>query len=254
MIEFLSNNASLPDYDWEDRPMVLVFNTIKNSKDCQRCVNLPIVNYTGHVLWGDGVLERAYGANHLFHLFPTPGVYHVYLFGKCDRFLRAPATEQSSLESVHQWGGLNVGLYGDDVLNPGTSGLLATRKEFEINAADTPSFQHEYSGIGMLEQAMIKKADLSKWDVSKLSNFDRFFKETVLFNSPGISSWDVSNMETARKMFFNQITITDPISHWNIHKLVHADQMLAGSVIKNQSRSRWKIDNLKTNLHTAFGG
>ena len=61
--------------------------------------------------------------------------------------------------------------------------------------------------------------DITKWDVSNVTDMDWMFYKTGSFNQD-ISSWDVSNVTTMKRMFMDNSSFNQDISNWNVANMV----------------------------------
>ena len=79
--------------------------------------------------------------------------------------------------------------------------------------------------------------DISKWNVSKVTNMRRMFKNSN-FNG-NISKWDVSSLNDAREMFAFSDFDSD-INDWSVISLTDASEMFKSSAF-TQSLFKWAI-------------
>jgi len=111
--------------------------------------------------------------------------------------------------------------------------------------------------------------DISKWDVSSVTNMSNTFRGTA-FNQPigswdvssvtdmegmfsntpfnqDISAWDVSRVTNMKRMFsnnldsaaFNQNTFNQPIGMWNVSSVTDMSFMFDGAVAFNHTICEW---------------
>ena len=77
-------------------------------------------------------------------------------------------------------------------------------------------------------------ADLSKWDVSKVTSGESAFGSSPLFDSD-VSEWNVAKMVTISRMFGWSLKFDSDLSKWDVSKLTAAASFMAQST---QSR-KW---------------
>ena len=84
--------------------------------------------------------------------------------------------------------------------------------------------------------------DISKWDVSNVTNMVYMFANSC-FNGD-ISKWDVSNVTNMRGMF-DHSNFNGDISNWNVSNVEDMDNMFRSSMF-NQDISGWDVSNVIT--------
>jgi len=97
----------------------------------------------------------------------------------------------------------------------------------------------------------IKDLDISKWDVSGVTNMSQMFMCSK-FNI-NISDWKVSNVNNMRQMFYES-EFNGDISGWDVSKVTDMWQMFADSKF-NKDISKWNVgDKDKVNTESIFNG
>ena len=97
---------------------------------------------------------------------------------------------------------------------------------------------------------VIFNADISKWDVSNVTNMRAMFNETYTFNQD-ISDWDVSNVTNMSYMFSVTDSFNQDISNWDVSNVTNMDGMFWGAENFNQDISNWDVSNV-TNMRAMF--
>lgn len=101
--------------------------------------------------------------------------------------------------------------------------------------------------------------DISKWDVSKCTNFASMFKCSAFAGD--ISEWDTGNVETMSEMFAQS---TEPggnaqvqrfncdISGWDVSSLKNCAYMFYKHLYFQKDLSKWNLDKNKTKFDGMF--
>ena len=70
--------------------------------------------------------------------------------------------------------------------------------------------------------------DLSKWDVSRVTNMDGMFHSMSSFDCD-ISRWDVSRVTTMEAMFAYALSFNRDLSKWDVSRVTNMDFMFFGA-------------------------
>ena len=83
--------------------------------------------------------------------------------------------------------------------------------------------------------------DISKWNVSNVTNMNRMFRSTKSFNQP-LNDWDVSNVTNMAHMFYMEVgkykvpsVFNQPLDNWDVSNVVNMSYMFFGAKKFNQS-------------------
>merc|ERR1711934_301315 len=67
-------------------------------------------------------------------------------------------------------------------------------------------------------------SDVSKWDVSSVTNMDGMFSDAKAFNGD-ISKWDVSSVTDMSDMFSEAESFDGDVSKWDVSRVTMMDRM-----------------------------
>ena len=93
--------------------------------------------------------------------------------------------------------------------------------------------------------------DISKWDVSNVTNMGYMFYDCTPFNID-ISNWDVSKVTDMQYMFYWCKSFNQDISNWNVSRVTNMYAMFYRCESFNQDISNWNISNVKYNEDMFF--
>jgi len=85
--------------------------------------------------------------------------------------------------------------------------------------------------------------DISKWDVSNVTDMSGMFHRAGNFNSD-ISGWDVSKVKTMYDMFSAATNFNCDISNWNVSNVTNMGNMFSGARSFNQPIGSWDVHNV----------
>jgi len=101
---------------------------------------------------------------------------------------------------------------------------------------------------GMFYGAEGFTADISKWDVSKVTDTSGMFYGTKGFNAD-ISKWDVSHVTVMTGMFRGAKTFNADISNWDVSSVTDMNAMFHGAEGFNADISKWDVSKV---IDTSF--
>ena len=106
-----------------------------------------------------------------------------------------------------------------------TSGIIDMRSLF--------SAERKYgNGLGAFN------GDISKWDVSQVTNMFGMFEFNTAFNQD-ISDWNVSKVTDMRSMFYRATAFNQDISDWNVSKVTDMRSMFNGATSFKHNLDAW---------------
>ena len=92
--------------------------------------------------------------------------------------------------------------------------------------------------------------DISKWNVSNVTNMEGMFRECKNFNGD-ISKWNVSNVTNMRSMFYECTNFNGNIYKWNVSNVTNMENMFRECKNFNGDISKWNVSNV-TNMRGMF--
>ena len=99
------------------------------------------------------------------------------------------------------------------------------------------------SSWGLFKDKTEFNADLSKWDISRVSDLTTAFKNAVAFNAD-LSLWDTSELTTLYSSFYNAKLFNSDISKWKLSKLIHLTDTFQQAESFNVDVSKWDVRTL----------
>ena len=105
--------------------------------------------------------------------------------------------------------------------------------------------------MSYLFQFLDFNGDISKWDVSNVTNMYGMFLNCYKFNQD-ISSWDVSNVTDMSGMFYICKKFNQDISKWNVSNVTNMSFMFYNCKNFNQDISKWDVSKVKNKNSIIF--
>jgi hypothetical protein len=97
-------------------------------------------------------------------------------------------------------------------------------------------------------EAIRQYGDISRWNVSKVTNMRSLFKDRINFNE-NISRWNVSNVKDMEGMFNNATLFDQPIGNWDVSGVTNMKSMFKNASSFNQSIGNWDVSNMIHNIN-----
>ena len=92
--------------------------------------------------------------------------------------------------------------------------------------------------------------DISKWDVSIVTNMNYMFSKTNKFNQR-LDKWNVSNVVTMRGMFDFAVAFNQPINNWDVSNVRNMESMFHFATKFNQPLNKWNVSRVQ-NMNWMF--
>ena len=134
-----------------------------------------------------------------------------------------------------------TGVHGDEVdLNYiDTSAITSMRWLFSSDTTNGYELE-EFNG------------DISKWDVSAVTDMRAMFAGATSFNGD-ISDWKVSEVTNMFAMFQDATAFDRDISEWDVSEVTNMRSMFAGATAFDQNISKWVVSKVE-NMFFMFNG
>jgi surface protein len=104
----------------------------------------------------------------------------------------------------------------------------------------------------ILDKALDKGDDLTKYCTSKVDNMNDMFQESKTFNQD-IRNWDVSNVITMLRMFYGAEAFNQDIGNWDVSNVITMFGMFADAKAFNQDIRNWDVSNVKSTQYMFYG-
>ena len=124
------------------------------------------------------------------------------------------------------------------------------RGQYNLNDIDTSKITDMSLLFSSFLTRDLYNIDMSRWDVSRVTNMSGMFYFCTKFNSD-LSSWDVSNVEDMNNMFFNCENFNSDLSRWDVSKVKNMSLMFSDCINFNSDLSRWDVSKV-TNMFSMF--
>ena len=104
----------------------------------------------------------------------------------------------------------------------------------------------------MFEGCIELSCDLSNWNVSNVKDMSYMFYGCKLFESD-LSNWNVSNVENMKEMFYECISFESDLSNWNVSNVENMTYMFFNCInFTGKGLDNWNTNKLKNKLFTIF--
>ena len=87
-------------------------------------------------------------------------------------------------------------------------------------------------------------ADISKWDVSRVTDMGKMFIDASAFNA-NISEWDVAQVNKMEQMFQGAKSFNADISNWDVSSVTSMRLMFAHAISFNVDISKWDVSGVR---------
>jgi surface protein len=198
----------------------------------------PQYSYNYTVDWGDGTVDENV-MNTIEHSYEDPGEYVISISGQFPHLYRDidyNSKSEPRLKSIVQWGDIEwQNMEGSFAFMPNLIHIETTQSP---DLTQVESMESMFRGE--LNTGSLFNADISKWDVSNVTNMANMFYESK-FNGD-ISQWNVSNVTNMGSMFWYS-QFNGDISQWNVSNVTDMRRMFENSSF-NGDISDWDVSNV----------
>ena len=117
---------------------------------------------------------------------------------------------------------------------------LAVGDKFELEGIEYTVADRE-----MLDEALAKGKDLTKFCTSKVDNLSLLFKDASSFNQD-IGNWNTSSVIDMVGMFYEASSFNQDIGSWDTSKVTSMERMFWAAEAFNQDLSGWCVSNISS--------
>lgn len=192
---------------------------------------------TGTETWNDGTPSNSYtnATNGITKTLNAGIEYKVTFEGTYKNFTHLGNSLASCLRSVDHWG-LNTGVVSASSAFQGATNLVDVPDH--IPTTITTMYQM-FQGTNIFNDP-----DVSKWDVSNVTNFNGMFMQALIFNQP-LNDWNVSKATDMKNMFQIAQKFNQPLNKWDVSKVLDMEYMFMNAKVFDQDLSMWNVISAK---------
>ena len=123
---------------------------------------------------------------------------------------------------------------------------LISNKIYDFNCIDTSEITDMSNLFGDIVNNINKiNFDVSKWDVSNVTNMAFMFVGCESFEGKGLENWDVSNVEISSFMFLKCENLNCDLSKWDVRNIKRMSSMFSYcEKFDGKSIENWDISNV----------
>ena len=132
---------------------------------------------------------------------------------------------------------------------------LISNKIYDFNCIDTSEITDMSNLFGDIVNNINKiNFDVSKWDVSNVTNMAFMFVGCESFEGKGLENWDVSNVEISSFMFVKCENLNCDLSKWDVRNIIRMSSMFSYcKKFEGKGLENWDISNV-VSLRNMFKG
>lgn len=176
--------------------------------------------------------------------FMKAGVTYTVTFdGKYSWLYEGNSPIAACIRSMDHWGeqtGVTNARYGLQ----GASKLTTVPDHIPSTVTDLSSF---------FENATIfNDTNISKWDVSHVTNFTKMFNQATAFNQP-LNDWNMSQATSIVSMFAFNYAFNQPLDKWNTSNVTDMAGVFTYARVFNQNINTWDVSKV-TRMSMLFSG
>ena len=171
------------------------FITVWKTTRANESIIIPInseYTYNYDVDWGDGTIDSDLTTSEI-HEYSNAGLHKVQITGTFPTICFKPNNSslindeenKNKLVTIKQWGNIHW-----ETMSYAFHGCA----NVTLTATDTPDLSAVTDIGGMFSYALAFNGDLSKWDVSKVTDMESMFMEASAFKNHDLRAWKVSKV------------------------------------------------------------
>ena len=124
---------------------------------------------------------------------------------------------------------------------------LISNKIYDFNCIDTSEITDMSNLFGDIVNNIYKiNFDVSKWDVSNVTNMEFMFLNCKSFEGKCLENWNVSNVENMKYMFYSCKDFDCDLSSWDVSKVKDMDNMFDGcKKFEGKGLENWDVSNVE---------
>lgn len=198
--------------------------------------------------WGDGSFDVYQDRNTAIvsHTYSTHGIYTVQIISNSIAGYGSSANlpDARPLRSVSSFGSMSNTSLGyaffeavnlnsvPSILPTGITSLSTCFRASNIN--DPNISRWDVSNVTNMNQTFFQATSfnqpLSGWNTSKVTNMQNMFNACTAFQGQGLENWNVSGVTVMSDMFSNCINFNANLGSWDVRSLTTAPTMFNGAV------------------------
>ena len=122
----------------------------------------------------------------------------------------------------------------------------------DIDVSQITTFYDDRNDIGLFEDLEPYNIDISKWNVSNVTDMTNTFFGCFDFNG-NLSNWNVKKVKSMNHMFFLcQLFTGESLENWKTFDLENIDYMFYGCKKFNCNLSKWNVNKLTTSNYAFY--
>jgi surface protein len=211
---------------------------------------LPIQGTDMVIDWGDGIVSthtqtavpnNTIGGNNVVHTYTSAGTYQIKIGSTITRIFFNNGGDRLKILDINNWGQAVWTTMIEAFFNC---------SNLQISAKDSPNLSIVNNMSRMLRASPFN-SDISKWDVSNVTNMFQLFTFCTNFNK-NLSTWNTSNVTNMVQVFFGATSFNQNLSSWNVSNVSDMSAMFNGASSFNQNLGEWELRRLGVNLAGLF--
>ena len=173
-----------------------------------------------------------------------------------DHYDYFPESKEELTENIEQL--INKGIYDLNHINTSKitdmSNLFKYINLYNVNFDVSKWDVSNVTNMNYMFNGCIKfDCDLSNWDVSNVLFMASMFDKCQNFTGKGLENWDVSKVRNTQYMFNDCKEFNCDLSKWNTRSIIHMHYMFYNCKKFDCDLSNWDVSNVENMMSTFFG-